>query len=65
MDSERQEPRVLLLPDLARVLQTSPRTIKRGLRARTFPIPTIKGIDKKLRWSSVDVERFLSRKGGR
>jgi len=50
---------VLLLPDLARVLRTSTRTIKRGLRAGTFPIQPLRGIDSRLRWSRKDVDMFL------
>lgn len=58
-------PPVLLLDDMAQVMRTSTRTIKRGLRAGTFPIRPIRGIDKKIRFAGGDVERFLSRKGGR
>ena len=52
---------VLLVPDIAVVLRTSPRTVKRHLRAGTFPIVTIDGIDKRVRFAKADVERFLRR----
>ena len=52
---------VLFLPDLATVLKTSERTIKRRLRAGTFPIRTLPSIDKRHRFAKVDVARFLNR----
>ena len=68
--SEKVQPRplealgdVLVLDELAEVLRTSPRTIKRHLRARTFPIPTLTGIDRRLRFAKADVERYLCRQG--
>ena len=54
------EPKVLLLGDLAEVLRTSPRSIKRRMAAGTFPIRPLRGIDSKHRWAVVDVERFLA-----
>ncbi len=57
---------VLLLTELAVVLRTSTRTIKRHLRAGTFPIPMLPGIDKRVRFARADVERYLRRdRGGR
>jgi predicted DNA-binding transcriptional regulator AlpA len=50
---------VLLLPEVAAVLRTSTRTVKRHLRAATFPIPTLPGIDKRVRFAKADVEQFL------
>ena len=52
---------VLVLIEIAAVLRTSTRTIKRHLRAGTFPIPTLLGIDKRVRFAKADVERFLRR----
>ena len=52
---------VLLLAELAVVLRTSTRTIKRHLRAGTFPIPILLGIDKCVRFARADVERYLRR----
>lgn len=54
---------VVLIDELASMLQTSRRSIERRLRARAFPIPTIKGIDNKHRWSRVVVEEFIARNG--
>ena len=59
-------PAVLLIDDLARVLQTSARTVRRGLSQGTFPIqpftsPTApNGLDRKYRWARVDVEQYLA-----
>lgn len=59
-------PAVLLLPDLARALRTSVRSIRRGLsrgdfplRPMTSPVVTL-GMDKKYRWARKDVEQFLA-----
>jgi hypothetical protein len=52
---------VLLLADIAAVLRTSERTVKRRLRAGTFPIPMLPGIDKRIRFAKADIERFLLR----
>ena len=57
---------VLLLTELAVVLRTSTRTVKRHLRAGTFPIPMLLGIDKRVRFARAEVERYLHRdRGGR
>ena len=53
---------VLILDELAEVLRTLPRTIKRHLRACSFPIPRLAGIDKRLRFAKADVERYVQRK---
>lgn len=53
----------LLIGDMARVLQTSHDTIRRRLRAGTFPIPPLRGIDRRLRWSGPVVRRWLDRNG--
>ncbi len=50
---------VLTLEDVASVLVTSPTTIKRRLRAGTFPIRPLLGIDRRRRWSRTDVRRYL------
>ena len=49
----------VLIDDLAKTLKTSTRTIRRRMAAGTFPIPTLKGIDKKDRFSPFHVEEFL------
>ena len=58
-------PDVLTLPELAGVLRCSESTIKRRLRANTFPIPRLRGLDKKLRFARVAVLRYLESGGGR
>ena len=50
---------VLTIDELAAVLFTSPTTIKRRLRAGTFPIRPLIGIDSRRRWSQADVHRYL------
>ncbi len=54
---------VLDINELARELKTSPRTIRRHLRARTFPIPQVKGIAVKYLWSRATVREFVDRGG--
>lgn len=53
----------LLIADMVRVLKTSDMTIRRRLRAGTFPIPTLPGVDNRLRWSGPVVKRWLERNG--
>jgi transcriptional regulator with XRE-family HTH domain len=53
----------LLIADMVRVLKTSDNTIRRRLRAGTFPIPPLDGIDNRLRWSGPVVKRWLDRNG--
>lgn len=52
-------PLVCFLDDMARILRTSRRTIEKMRRARTFPIPEIRGIDKRPRWSGEAVRKFI------
>lgn len=59
MASSDDIPVVCFLDDVARVLRTSRRTIEKARRARTFPIPEIKGIDKRPRWSGAAVRKFI------
>lgn len=51
---------VLYLEDVAARLRTSVRTIKRMLRAGTFPIPSLPRIDRRHRWSLSAVLHFLA-----
>lgn len=53
----------LLITDMCRVLKTSDETIRRRLREGTFPIPTVKGIDNRLRWAGPVVKRWLDENG--
>jgi hypothetical protein len=53
----------LLIADMVRVLKTSDNTIRRRLKAGTFPIPPLDGIDNRLRWSGPVVKRWLDRNG--
>ncbi len=50
---------VLTIGELASVLLSSETTIKRRLRAGTFPIRHLTGIDSRKRWSRADVRRYL------
>ena len=54
---------VLFMTELAALLGTSCRTIRRHLRAVTFPIEKLEAIDKRVRFSKAEVERFLLRQG--
>lgn len=61
MNSE-QAP-VVLIDELAAMLKTSVKTIRKRIYARAFPIPDIKGIDSKYRWSRAEVLAFIDRGG--
>ena len=52
---------VLLLDELAGVLRASVRTIRRQIKAGTFPIPALPSMDRRRRWARSDVEHFLCR----
>lgn len=66
MDHDHTSERdVLFLEDIARGLGTSTRTIQRRLRAGTFPLRQLRGIDKRPRFSRVEYERYLERGGKR
>lgn len=54
---------VILLPALCRLLQTGPDTIRQRVRAGTFPIPPLRGVDNRLRWSGPAVKRWLEGNG--
>ena len=56
-------PDVLTLRELAGVLRCSESTIKRRLRAGVFPIPRLRGLDKRTRFAKVAVARYLESGG--
>ena len=56
-------PDVLNLCELARVLRCSESTIKRRRRAGEFPIPTLRGLDKRMRFAKAAVVRYLDSSG--
>ena len=56
-------PDVLTLKELARVLRCSESTIKRRRRAGVFPIPTLRGLDKRVRFAKGAVVRYLDPSG--
>lgn len=58
-------PTVCFLDDVARILRTSVRTIKRLRRYRCFPIPELPSIDKRPRWSGDAVRRYLDGHDGK
>lgn len=60
MTSLDEIPAVCFMEDVARILKTSERTIQRLRRFGAFPIPELRSIDKRPRWSGEDVKRFLS-----
>ena len=57
-------PDVLTLSELARVLRCSESTSKRRLRDGVFPIPPLRGLDKRTRFAKAAVLRYLDL-GGR
>jgi predicted DNA-binding transcriptional regulator AlpA len=60
--TDTQKP-VVLIDELAEMLETSVTTIKRRIRARAFPIPEVQGIDNKHRWARSEVLAFIERGG--
>ena len=52
-------PDVLTIRELAPVLRCSVTTIKRRIRARSFPIPLLGGIDNRKRFAKSAVRRYL------
>ena len=58
-------PDVLTISELARVLRCSESTIKRRLRDGVFPIPSLRRLDKRMRFAKAAVLRYLDQGGGR
>lgn len=56
-------PDVLTLRELAAVLRCSESTIKRRRRAGVFPIPTLHGLDKRMRFAKAAVVDYLDAAG--
>lgn len=52
-------PAVCFLEDLSRVLRVSRRTLERRRRHNALPIRELPSLDKRPRWSGVDVQKFL------
>ncbi|MYN68424.1 MAG: helix-turn-helix domain-containing protein [Acidobacteria bacterium] len=59
LDGLEALPDVLTIRELARVLRCSESTIKRRLRAGVFPIPPLRGLDKRMRFAKASVLRYL------
>jgi hypothetical protein len=55
-----QPDEVLLIGDMAKLLRTSVRTIKRQLRAGTFFIPELPTVDYRHRWSRARFDRAMA-----
>ena len=58
-------PDVLFVEDLAMVFRCSPSTIRRRVRAGVLGIPTLPGVDKRLRFSRAALVAWLARNGAR
>ncbi len=56
-------PEVLFLDDMAALLRCSRSTLERRLKARTFPLAPIQGVDKRLRWSKAAALHWLAMGG--
>ena len=54
---------VLFIDDVAGILRTSTRTIKRQLRAGTFFIPQLPRVDHRRRWSRQVVREAIATNG--
>jgi hypothetical protein len=55
-------PSVLFLPEVCARLRISLTTAKRLRRARAFPIPELPSLDARPRFSSCDVDAYITRK---
>jgi len=53
------EPRLLKLKELAIYVSYKPDTIRRKLKAGTFPLPPIAGKGQSRRWDKVEVDRWI------
>ncbi len=53
-------PEVLFLDDMAALLRCSRSTLERRVRAGTFPLAPVPGIDKRLRWSKAATLHWLA-----
>ena len=53
-------PLVCLLDDLARILQTSKRTLERRRASGVLPLRELPAIDKRPRYSRDEVQKFLA-----
>ncbi len=56
-------PEVLFLEDMAALLRCSRSTLERRMKARTFPLAPIHGVDKRLRWSKAAALHWLAMGG--
>lgn len=54
---------VLFLVDVCERLRISLTTAKRLRRAGAFPLPELPSLDRKVRYSSRDLDAFLAREG--
>lgn len=53
-------PEVLFLDDMAALMRCSRSTLERRVKARTFALAPIRGIDKRWRWSKTAVLQWLA-----
>ena len=59
MSDKKDEQRVLFAEDLARVMRCSQSTIMRRVRTNTFPVASLRRIDKRRRWSAKSIDDYL------
>lgn len=59
-DKQTRGDDVLFVDDIARLMRTSPRTVRRRLAAGTFPLRPLPSIDKRERFSRVQYEQLLA-----
>ena len=59
MGNDQDGPRILFIEDVALIFRCSTSTIKRRLRAKTFPVDPLSPVDKKRRWSAASVYRYI------
>ena len=56
-----EKPAVMFDADVCRELRISLRTLRRLRRARVFPIPELRSLDKRHRYARRDVEAYVQR----
>jgi hypothetical protein len=57
-------PQVCFASDLCRILSMSGRQLRRLRRARAFPIPELPALDRRPRWSGLEVRKFIEGQSG-
>lgn len=60
MSATETRPAVLFIDDLCRELRVARTTVEKLRRHRCFPIPEMRSLDKRPRWTRAAVDAFLA-----